>query len=329
MSKTEKMDYIQFKNELLHFFKKKLGEDANIEVRQILKNNAVYLDGLSILMPGENLSPTIYLKPYFELYTQELTFMETVERIEQAYISNRKESHIDVEFFRDFEQVKSRLAFKLINYEKNRELLQLVPHRIFLDFAIIYYCIVMDDSIGSATITVYNSHIEVWGVDEQAVYEAAKLNTPKLLPCILMEMTEIIQEAADETDIPNKEVVFGEQSVETCLLDNKNTGSYPRMFVLTNKSRTFGAVTMLYPNILRCFADKVKSDLYILPSSIHEIIIIAKCELGRVISLADMVREVNDEQVQEEEILSYNVYEYYREKNLLMMGGYSAEMSES
>ena len=119
-----------------------------------------------------------------------------------------------------------------------------------------------------------------------------------------------------------KDMVYGEQSVETCFNENLVTESYPRMFVLTNKNRTFGAITILYPNILKCFADKVKSDLFILPSSIHEVIIIARCELDRIISFEDMVREVNDEQVAKEDILSYHVYEYCREKELLEIRGY-------
>lgn len=91
------------------------------------------------------------------------------------------------------------------------------------------------------------------------------------------------------------------------------------LYVLTNSSRVNGAACILYDNLLKKFANDVHSDLYILPSSVHEVIIVPKKNAFDKSELADMVREVNEQGVSQDEILSDNVYEYNRKNGLITM----------
>lgn len=317
MNQEDKMGYGEFKDQLILYFQEKLGEDVHVDIRRILKVNTVAMDGLSILYPGENVSPTIYLREYYELYLKKLSFEETALMIERAYNEGRCVRHVDVQFFKCFEEVKERIVFKLVNYNRNQELLKEVPHRRFLDFAILYYCMVTDEVIGNGSITVNNSHMKAWESTEQELFELAERNTPKLLPCMLTEMRQMIDELTQEESI--SETVYGEESIDRCLEMNEDEDQQVRMYVLTNKSKIFGAITMLYPDILQCFSEKLGSDLYILPSSIHEVILIPKTYKGEKSFLKNMVNEVNEEQVPEEEILSYQVYEYNRENDCIVL----------
>ena len=45
---------------------------------------------------------------------------------------------------------------------------------------------------------------------------------------------------------------------------------------LTNTEKLYGASAILYPNILSYFAKRLKADLYLLPSSIHEVLLLEK-----------------------------------------------------
>lgn len=317
MNQEEKMGYGEFKEQLLLYFQEKLGEDVQVDIRRILKVNTVAKDGLSIIYPGDNVSPTIYLRDYFELYQKKLSFEETVAMIEQAYEEGRCTKHLDVQFFKSFEEVKERIVFKLVNYNQNQELLKEVPHRRYLDFAILYYCLVTDEVIGNGSITVNNTHMEAWESTEQELFELAERNTPELLPCTLIEMRQMIDELTQQESF--FETVYGEESIDRCLEVSEDEEQQVRMYVLTNKSKIFGAIAMLYPDILQCFSDKLESDLYILPSSIHEVILIPKTYNGEKSFLKNMVKEVNEEQVPEEEILSYQVYEYNRENSCIVL----------
>jgi hypothetical protein len=86
------------------------------------------------------------------------------------------------------------------------------------------------------------------------------------------------------------------------------------MYVLTNRSHYYGAACMLYPKLLKCIGEGLDSNFYVLPSSVHELIILQDLGMEDAATLMDMVKEVNATEVKEEEVLSDSVYYYDREK---------------
>lgn len=296
--------YSNFKQQLLADLQNRLGSDIQVTVQDIIKNNDTHLDGLTILSAKYNLSPTIYLNHYFKQYEAGRSLEEIENDILKVYRENCPSSNIDISFFTDYDKVKSRIIFKLVNYERNRELLSKVPHYRFLDLAIIFNCLVESSPSGSATILIHDHHLDYWGITRDDLYALSQQNTPKLLSYDLRDMTEILKELFSDECAPSDAIHFKE--------------SCP-MYVLTNRYKLNGSGCILYQNLLRDFANRIKSDLFILPSSIHEVLIIPVKNQTTPQELTDMVKDVNSSQLSREEILSDHVYYYSREKEQITM----------
>lgn len=295
------MEYNTFKETVLRRLADDIPNPKKITVQSICRNNGDVLDGLVILENGVNIAPTLYLNYYYKSYRTGTCFQETYEQILKHYETNKTTESIDVSFFTDFDKTESRIVFKLIHYEKNKKLLQDTPHIPFLDLAIVFYCYIpLDPSVGNATILIRSSHLDLWNQTAQSLYPIARKNAARLLPPKFHNMNSLMEEMLQLRPYPT--VMIPEDPL------------YP-MYVLTNSQSMFGASCLLYDGLIRSLADRFQSDFYILPSSIHETILIpASCD-SRMNDFSDMVREVNETQVADEEILSDHAYYYSREQD--------------
>ncbi|MBQ8591408.1 MAG: hypothetical protein IJ485_01465 [Lachnospiraceae bacterium] len=268
------------------------GEDVHVEIKKIVKNNNVILDGLIIMKKGQNISPTIYLNDYFQEYQKGKPVSAIVYEIIKLYEEKQFEGKFDVDFFTDYQNVQGKIAYKLVNYKKNEQLLKEIPHITFLDMAIVFYCIVAGDAFGNATILIYQNHCRMWGVTVWDIYEVAKRNMTRLLPHAIQNIEELINDILQTEEIESETVL--------------------PMYVLTNRTKLFGAACILYEGVLETFAEQFGRDIYILPSSIHEVILIPDSGNFDSRQLEEMVREVNMTQLETQEILSDSVYRYDR-----------------
>ncbi len=197
-----------------------------------------------------------------------------------------------------WERVKDRVEYRLINVDRNLELLQDIPYRCYLDMAIVYHLKIYgpEDQITTATIT--NHLMDKWEVMEEDLYEAASVNTPQLDHVICEDLTMFLLGMLGDGD-----------ELKNMLADEKN--QVP-LHTLTNQSMILGAATILYPGVLRDISDWMGGDLIILPSSIHEVLLL-KYEDGMPLDeLTAMVQEINRTEVPEKDILSEHVYLYRR-----------------
>ena len=284
-----------------------IGEGGKVSISHIIKNNGMELDGLIIMMKDSNVSPTIYLNSFYDERCTGRPFDEIIDNIIEVYNENKDKVTICADFFMNFDNIKDKVVYKIINYDQNKKLLQKVPHKKILDLAVVFYCLIEQGELGNATALIYNTHMQTWNVDIDAIYEIAIENTPKLLKSNIKKMADIIKE------LFLQEHNFNED--ESLDIFNKIDGDdiSADMFVLTNISRINGAACMLYEDVLSDFANSIDSDLYILPSSIHEVIIVPQVNNLDKTELCQMVKEVNAEGVAEDEILSDHVYVYCRE----------------
>lgn len=138
--------------------------------------------------------------------------------------------------------------------------------------------------------------------------EAIK-NTQRLMPHEIKSMTDVLGEIMREEN-PGQ---FNEDDCKAQFSD-----SVP-MYVLTNKRRIEGAACILYPNLIKNFSDTVDSNLYIIPSSIHELLLMPTERNDMSEEIKNMIREINDTQVRPEEVLSYSLYYYDREEKKISM----------
>lgn len=279
-----------------------LGDGITVTLNSVSKNNGVVLEGITIMEKNKNIAPTIYLNDFWEEYEEGTSYSEIIQRILEGYERSRLEEDINMDFFLKYEQVKSRIVYKLINYSKNRELLKQVPHIPYLDLAIVFYCFVMGDRIGNATILVRNNHSGLWEVSAEELYILAEENTPRLLQWELLSMEQVI-----------KDLLPGEGK------ETMGKREYPAMYVLSNRLRMNGAASILYEDLLKNVAEELGSDLYLLPSSIHEVILVPAQNQTQGSAFLEMVKEVNATQLDREEILSDSVYYYSAEKEEISM----------
>lgn len=297
------MEFTNFTTLVRNEVEKRTGDEYHVRLNNVCKNNGVVLCGLTLMQEDSNISPTIYLNHYYNAYEHGDTTLGTViDEVMDTYEQNRVNRSIDLRFFLNYETVKERIVFKLVNTEKNRELLADVPHIPFHDLSIIFQCMVAKEMYGTASILIHNVHLTLWKINAGELYERALENTPRLQGYQISDMRSVIEEMAALTSQP---VTLNEE------------GSDVPLYVLSNRVRVHGATCILYPDLLHHFANAVDSDLYVLPSSIHEVILLPTHDRQDVIQLKDMVREINDSQVEPEEVLSDSVYYYSRNRDTM------------
>ncbi len=299
-------------DEFLTSIKKSVKEDVGpgytVEINHVIKNNSIELDGLIILKEGERITPNIYLNPYYEKYLAGASLKNLADEIIQIYRKSRKKGEkeaLDIRF--EFNEVKPRIVYRLINYDRNRKLLQEIPHVHFMDLAVTFHCLVKNNEQGIGTIRITNEHIKTWNINVGVLKEIAGINTPVLFPPVIKNMDDILDILKNE-----RHIISPKDGNNSCFTPYGAAGQN-NMYVITNLKGINGASCLLYPDIIKNLAEKLESDLYILPSSIHEIIALkGNASMDKNI-FREMVFDVNRTQVPEEDVLSDNVYFYSRE----------------
>lgn len=263
----------------------------NVEIHQMLKNNGVLETGLVILLESSNISPNIYLEHYYELYKDGHMFEEILADIATAYIF-AKEQVADKEYVPyDEEQVRKHLFIRLVNQEQNEDFLQKCPYIPYLDLAITFRYIVISDGERIGSVLVSFEDMERWKFDLETLYEYALSNMRNMFEPRMVRLEEMLRERMEdlEEEIPD--------------IENP-------LYVLTNDIGMNGASFMLYEDILETFAREQESSFYILPSSIHEVLLLPEKESIDVDFLAQTVCDVNRLAVAKIEYLSDSVYRY-------------------
>lgn len=305
------MEFTSFKTLVRDEVAKRTGEQYCVRINDVMKNNGVILSGITMMQEDSNISPTIYLNQYYEAYENgEMTIRCIVDDVIDTYERNKVNRSVDMRFFMDYEKIKDRIIFKLIHAEKNAELLNDVPHIRFLDLAIVFQCLVSDEMFGNATIMIHNAHLKIWEIGAEELYKEAIVNTPKLQRYDIKNMRDVLCELRFLEDMEERQFM---DSDEYC----QELSEAAPMYVLSNRTRVQGASCILYPDILKDFGMAVKSDFYILPSSVHEVILLPAQGDEDCEALKNMVYEVNETQVEKEEVLSNSVYYYNRKKEEL------------
>lgn len=275
-------------------------EGQKVLIQPVLKNNGTVYDGLIIIDPILNISPTIYLNPYYHRFLDGVSMEDIYNDILSTYQENLPKEDFDISLFKDFDKAKERILVKLVNQERNSELLEEVPHIIFHDLAIIFVCAICDFLDEYATILIHNQHLEMWGISLDELYEIGMENTPKLLPYSFDSMENVLKHLSDGT-LPFVTDIA--------------------MSVLTNQLKIHGATSIIYPGLLKRLANDLDDDIIIIPSSIHEVLIIpyqSTISKYSLLNFRDMIVQVNEEQLPDEEVLSDHAYLYLKDSENLI-----------
>lgn len=300
----EVKSFEEFKNEVVGKIREFLPESfasAEVCLQVVRKNNDLQLTGLIIRSTESNICPTIYLEKFYDEYVEGADMSEILERIAEVRMNHEVSDSFDVAQITDFEQIKGKLVPRLINAEMNSELLEERPHKLVADLAVTY-CALLDQSFdGTASVAVTNELMKMWNTSVEELHEIAVANLSELLPSTFKGMTEVISE------------MMG-MSTENMEMMGMSTNE-EQMYVLSNSIKVNGASALLDAKMMEAIIEKV-GDFFILPSSIHETLVVPVKYGMDVESLEAMVREVNSSQLQPDEILSNRVYSYSLEEGL-------------
>lgn len=269
-------------------------------IQPVVKNNGTVYDGLIIIDPILNISPTIYLNPYYHRYLDGVSMEDIYEDILTTYKENLPTEDFDVSLFKDFEKAKEHIIIKLVNYSRNEELLREIPHKKFYDLAIIYVVAVCDFMSEYATILIHNHHLKLWDISLNELHSIAMDNTPQLLPYKFDKLDQLLEHFMD-SPLP--------------------FATNMHMFILTNHLKIHGATCMVYPGLLKELAERLNDNLLIIPSSIHEVLIIPEKTLQEEYTLEDykeMINEVNETQLTDDEMLSNHAYLFLKDSERII-----------
>lgn len=289
------MFYEEFEKEVKEELQHRL-QNVNLLSDVVLKNNGMKLHALSLTAEGEKVGVYVYLDVLYAKFVKcELGISEVVDVIVNQYKEGKNNFAFDVSAISEYERVKTLIRGRLINTERNQEVLYAVPHREFLDLSIIYSIDLKQcDGKGIGSIRISNDLMNSWGVSEETLYQ---------------QMMDNMQDY-EEGNVLSMESVLG----ELCgMIMEAARPSFP-MYVISNRQKANGAIEILNRNILEKVAIMLGEDFWILPSSIHEWILLPMCNKQEDKEyIRTMIREINDTQVAYEEVLSDSLYIYRQE----------------
>lgn len=309
------MTISEFADRIIVYLRDELDGNPKISRREVIKNNGVERTGITIIYPDENVSPNIYLDDYFYEDITDEEVSDIAKRVKSFYLKCRPNGKVDVSFYLNYNEAKDKIQLKVVNKDMNKDLLEDIPHYDFLDMQVVAYCKVSQDFIGQGTILVRNDHLNRWGIDEERLFSDAFINFLNEEEPQLMSIAELLEMMADDEKLTKEQ----RMAILEDVIKMREMYSTLPMHVLTNKTKIFGASLILNEDYLYNLSKSFKSDFYILPSSIHELILIPSEFVSSVWELKDMVKTVNETAVVQEELLSDSVYLFSKSDRKVMI----------
>lgn len=290
------MNFNDFVQGIASYFTNELGEEYTVTITEVLKNNNIRLNGILMKKKGQRFTPNIYLNGYYERFVEGESMDQILEEIWSTYtMASESLEDESMMFDMEFEAQMNSIVYRLINYEKNQEKLEEMPHIRFLNLAITFHCNVICEEHAVSMLPVTNQLMEFWNTDVKQLLQLAHKNTPTHFPMVYSSLQDLMKMAI-ETNHPDAIYAPVDSTIN--------------MYVISNKQGVNGASVVLYEQAFQRLVDKLGGEVYILPSSIHELILVPyEQELDNK-QLNELVREVNETQIPYEDVLSDHAYYY-------------------
>lgn len=289
------MCFKEFREKVMGMVQEMLGDGYRIGTQDYDGLNGTAGRAIIVAREGTNAAMRINMDGYYKEYRLGGEGMDAVaNQIAKCCQENAPDKDIRIPMLERWDSVKGHIFAKLVNTEKNRGILAGIPNKGYLDLSVTYYARIPGGVFGGhATTIICNTHMECWGVGVEEIHRAACGN---------------MQGDGEATFDSLHDLISPCLGVETV----KGMGKAP-IFVLSNRHKENGAAQILNQDIMGRVSKFLKSDIWVLPSSIHEAILIpADAQYGDAQRLAGIVREINGTQVRAEEALSDHVYLYSR-----------------
>lgn len=282
------MTYEIFLERLEEALYRKLGTRESIRLVRVLKNNGICLDGFAYQPGGRRERPTVYVNHYYEADLKEENIEEIAGELLDILKKSARLSKEQLRRLSDPKEIRDKIFFRLISKERNRELLDQVPWMPWLDLAIVFYIRIPEEIIPNATALIHDHHLSSWNLDRKQLYRLAMEN-----------MERQSYELHPVEDILRK---TGQWALST------------GMYVVETGEKYFGAASIVLPRVQKMCQEKLQGSFYMLPSSIHEVLVLPAGLSDGPKELNRLVRSVNDSAVEAEDYLSDHAYFYDAEK---------------
>ncbi|MBR6223808.1 MAG: hypothetical protein IKQ71_10280 [Lachnospiraceae bacterium] len=305
------MDYTMFKELVNDKFMEYMPDhmkNGELKIMQVNKTNGTK-DGLNVYQPDSNVAPTLYVDDLYEQFKETEDFEGVLKSAAEKYVNAMENvPQMPKDILTD--SSKDKIYMTIINTEANRQMLEKVPHREVNDTSVIYRLMISSDERGIGSTVITDDLAKNLELSEEELFKIAAENTPKMFPPVVKPMSQVIFGILTEDGGMPKDVA--EQVVDGMKGENE------MMWIITNNKGVSGAVNMIFEKNLFELSKGLNDDLYILPSSIHEVIAVPS-SLGDPVELAEMVQQVNMDVVDVSERLSNQVYHYNRDLRKLSM----------
>jgi len=268
-----------------------------VDIHDLYKVNRK-LDAFSLLPPSpednnKGAYPIFYIQDLYEMY-MEGTEIRKIFRMVAEYINAPLPPQEQKMLEYDKKQLQDHVIFQLINRDCNRELLKTLPFRPFLNLAVIYRVLMVDENREVSSMLVTKDLMKEWNMKEKNLFQMAWDQTPEILPFLLKNTGRIFQSG---------------------IIMKENEG---RMYILSNESMYLGAVAMLYPDVLDMAAERMGGSFSILPGSLHELYLLKETP-EEAAGWKYVLEMANRELVAEADYLSDNIYFYDAEDKTVSM----------
>ena len=290
------MEYEKFKEQFVEDLKERLeagGEKFSVDLNAVQKMNQNY-EAVTVkpedAIIGVNLNMTEIYERYDRGMSYDTLVSEVAEKADRA-LHDRPDFNLDA--LQDYDQMKEKLSMEVVSAERNADLLEKVPHKNMEDMAVVYRFVLDTDSEGRGSILVTNQLMDNYGITAEQLHADALQYAPVMRPAVIQTMAETLLE------------MMGPEAKDMIpvLPDDP-------LFVATVPDKIQGAGVLAYQDFMEQAAERVGGDFFILPSSIHEILLVRDDGTFDINHLEDMVKQVNETEVAPEDLLTDSVYHY-------------------
>ena len=283
MVTIKKLTFEEFAAALMPDIQKAAEENGNPEIRRetIDKLTGSY-ESISVYDKDRSMGICINLNDLYEKYEDGATLENLVHLINENLA--HAASGVSLEEIEDYDEMKDKLFIRVSNAAANAHVLKNVPHLLYEEFAITAHLAVeiREESLSSALVT--DQLLEVYGISKDQLFEDAKKNSVRLFPPAIFE----------------------------CGLDEEHC-----LCALTNQQKINGAAVMFYEGMFEELSDSFDCDLLVIPSSIHEMILVPYKEKDQVDFYRHVLHDANRSCVTQGEALSENIYLIMRDEKIL------------
>ena len=296
----------EFYDEIINAIREEIPEEIRdmmeVDIREIVKANDTVLHGVVIKAPEQTIVPTIYIEDCIKQLPEDFAMKDLAEAIISLYHVGMREAPAVESLSLEFDDIKDKLVVQLAEVDRNRDRLKELAYKpLDNGMVMLAYVVVQEDERGSMRFAVTKDIVEGQNYDIDKMFETAMKNNEP----VLVDISDAIFSDGIE---------FAENLFDKEINDKLPDG----MYTLTNSSTNLGAAALYYPDVQKRIGDMLQNSYYVLPSSIHEMMILPCSVNDNLEFLRKMVKEANETVVNPQEVLSDRVFMYDREKERLV-----------